>query len=95
MMENRIFTEKVLEIVRNIPAGKTLSYQEVAALAESPFAARAVGNIMRNNFDPQIPCHRVILSNGKIGDYNRGGETAKRKILNQEINSAKSTDAKS
>lgn len=77
------FKEKVLKVVRNIPQGKTLSYREVAILAGSPKAYRAVGNILNRNYDPKIPCHRVIKSNGDVGGFNRG---RKRKIelLNRE-----------
>lgn len=75
------FSKKVYDVVRNIPSGQTLSYGEVAALAGSPGAARAVGTLMAHNFDPAIPCHRVIRSDGKLGAYNRGGEEQKRTLL--------------
>jgi methylated-DNA-[protein]-cysteine S-methyltransferase len=68
------FTEKVLNIVSKIPKGKTLSYKEVAEKAGSPGAFRAVGSILKQNYNPKIPCHRVIKSNGKTGEYNRGKE---------------------
>lgn len=79
------FTEAVQRVVKSIPAGQTQSYKEVAGLAGNAKAARAVANIMAANFDPEIPCHRVIRSDGSLGGYNRGGETAKRAILNSEI----------
>jgi len=79
-----LFREKVIDIVCSIPAGKTMSYSEVAAKAGYPRAARAVANIMATNYDPDIPCHRVIRSNGQLGGYNRGGEEAKRVILETE-----------
>ncbi|WKZ26725.1 MAG: MGMT family protein [Candidatus Paceibacterota bacterium] len=66
------FKERVLKIVSKIPKGKTLTYKEVARKAQSPRAFRAVGNILNKNYDPKIPCHRVIKSNGEIGEYNRG-----------------------
>lgn len=77
-------TQKVHDIVREIPAGKTLTYKEVARLAGSPSSARAVGTILSKNYNPEIPCHRVIRSDGKMGGYNRGGITTKAKILEQE-----------
>jgi len=66
------FKKNVLMIVRRIPKGKTLNYKDIAKLAGSPRAWRAVGNILNKNNDPEIPCHRVIKSNGKIGGYNKG-----------------------
>ncbi|MBI4059597.1 MGMT family protein [Candidatus Giovannonibacteria bacterium] len=66
------FSKKVLEVVRKIPRGKTLTYKEVTRLAGSPRAYRAVGNILTKNFDPKIPCHRVIRSDGTAGGYNHG-----------------------
>ncbi len=77
------FKEKVLEIVSKIPKGKTLSYKDVAKLAGSPEAYRAVGNILKANYNPLVPYHRIIHSNGKIGDYNRGKRN-KIKILRNE-----------
>jgi O-6-methylguanine DNA methyltransferase len=67
-----MFKNKVLEIVKKIPKGKTLTYKEVAILAGSPKAWRAVGNILNRNKNLKIPCHRVIKSDGSIGGYNRG-----------------------
>lgn len=77
----RDFAERVRGVVRKIPEGKTMSYQEVAARAGNAGAARAVGTIMKNNYLPDVPCHRVVRKDGKIGQYNRGGPAAKRKLL--------------
>lgn len=77
------FKEKVLNIVKKIPRGKILTYKQVAKLAGSPNAHRAVGNILKENFDSNIPCHRVIRSDGKLGDYNRG-MSKKKKLLRGE-----------
>jgi len=78
------FKTRVLTVVRKIPKGKTMTYKQVAALAKSPRAARAVGSIMANNFDPTIPCHRVVKSDGSLGNYNRGGITKKKSLLRKE-----------
>lgn len=78
------FKEKVLAIVRRIPKGKTMTYKEVARRTGSPNASRAVGSIMRKNFDPSVPCHRVVGSDGKMHGYNRGGPAKKRAILRAE-----------
>lgn len=69
------FKEKIHSVVKKIPKGKVLTYKEVASKAGKPKAYRAVGSILNKNFDPKIPCHRVIRSDGKIGNYNRGAET--------------------
>ena len=66
------FKREVLDVVKKIPQGKILTYKEVAKHIGSSKAWRAVGNILSKNFDPRIPCHRVIRSDGKIGGYNRG-----------------------
>lgn len=83
-MENASFRAKILELVAHIPRGKTLTYKQVAEQAGNPKAARAVGTIMRHNYDPAIPCHRVVRSDGAPGGYNRGGASAKRRILREE-----------
>jgi O-6-methylguanine DNA methyltransferase len=49
----------------------------------NPNAVRAVGTALRKNYDPMIPCHRVIRSDGKLGRYNRGDER-KRELLRGE-----------
>jgi O-6-methylguanine DNA methyltransferase len=77
------FRDQVYEVVKAIPPGSVLSYKEVAAQAGRPKAYRAVGNILNKNFDPSIPCHRVIRSDGTTGGYNRGGEN-KIRILKSE-----------
>lgn len=78
------FTEKVLFIVAGIPRGKIMTYKQVAAKAGNPKAARAVGSIMRQNYNPKVPCHRVIRSDGVIGNYNRGGQGEKIRKLRAE-----------
>jgi methylated-DNA-[protein]-cysteine S-methyltransferase len=78
------FQEKVYAVVRKIPKGKVLTYKEVAKRVGKPKAYRAVGTILSRNFNPLIPCHRVIRTDGKIGNYNRGGSVSKIKILKAE-----------
>lgn len=74
------FKDKVFSIVKKIPRGETLTYKEVAIIAGKPGAQRAVGNILSTNFDPTIPCHRVIRSDGKLGGYNRGLPEKEKKL---------------
>ncbi len=82
-MEKVSFTKSVYSVVKKIPKGKTLTYKQVADAAGRPGAYRAVGNILNKNFDPTIPCHRVVRSDGKTGGYNRG-ENTKISILKKE-----------
>jgi len=77
--------EEIYNIVKMIPEGKTMSYKDVAKRAGVPRAWRAVGNILNKNYSPEIPCHRVIKSNGKFGGYNRGMDK-KRELLERERN---------
>ncbi len=78
------FSDRVKAVVSRIPKGKAMTYKQVAAKAGNAKAARAVGIIMSNNFDPKTPCHRVIRSDGKIGNYNRGGPAKKFELLMME-----------
>ena len=73
------FSVRVLSVVRRIPVGRVATYGDVAALAGRPRAARAVGNIMRTCRRPDVPCHRVVASGGKIGGY--GGSPALKRAL--------------
>ena len=74
------FKEKVFDIVRQIPKGQMLTYKQVAVMAGRPKAYRAVGNILNTNYNPAIPCHRVIRSDDRTGGYNRG-ENKKTAVL--------------
>lgn len=78
------FAAAVRRVVRAIPKGKVLSYGAVAKKAGFSGAARAVGAIMKANYDKLVPCHRVVRSDGRIGEYNRGGPAKKSAILRRE-----------
>lgn len=80
----KTFADKVRDVVRKIPKGKTMTYKQVAARAGNEKASRAVGAVMRGNYAKDIPCHRVIKSDGTLGSYNRGGSERKRAILVRE-----------
>lgn len=80
----KTFTERVYEVTKKIPEGSTLTYKQVAIKVGKPKAYRAVGTILSKNFDTEIPCHRVIRSDGGMGGYNRGGINKKMDILNRE-----------
>lgn len=79
----RTFREQVYRVVKKIPRGKVLTYKKVAERVGRPNAYRAVGNILNKNTSTEIPCHRVICSDGRTGGYNRGTK-AKIKILKKE-----------
>lgn len=79
------FTDRVYEIVAQIPAGKVATYGDVARLAGNPGASRAVGMAMSHNRDTaRVPCHRVVGSDGKMHGYAFGGEVTKREMLADE-----------
>ncbi len=67
------FQRRVYAALRKVPAGKTITYGELAKRAGYPGAARAVGSAMRKNRLPiVIPCHRVIQGDGSLGAYSAG-----------------------
>lgn len=79
------FQGNVTKALKRIKPGQTVSYQELAALAGSPRAYRAVANFCKDNWDQDIPCHRVVHADGRVGKYNRaGGEAAKISKLKSE-----------
>ncbi len=78
------FQESVLAVVAKIPLGKVLTYGEVARRAGNEKASRSVGSIMAKNADKNIPCHRVVKSDGSIGMYNGLRGKSKASILKQE-----------
>ena len=80
-MQKTTFADLVRDAVRQIPKGETRTYGEVAAAIGRPGAARAVGTVMKGNYDPTVPCHRVVRGDGKIGAYNRGGPLEKERLL--------------
>ena len=64
------FRDKIYQLARQIPKGKVATYGQLADLAGSPGAARAVGMCMKTNPDaPQTPCHRVVAADGKPVGY--------------------------
>jgi methylated-DNA-[protein]-cysteine S-methyltransferase len=80
------FHRRVYEIAREIPAGKTLSYGEIARRLGDPSQARAVGAALgANPFPILVPCHRVLAANGKTGGFSApGGVSTKLRLLEIE-----------
>ena len=77
------FAQQVYAACRNIPAGRTMSYGELATTINHPGAARAVGQALgRNPFPILVPCHRVLTADGKAGGFSAyGGVETKVRIL--------------
>lgn len=81
------FQTRVLELASKIPRGKVTTYKEIARALGRPRAYRAVGNALACNPHPvEIPCHRVVRSDCKIGGYggNRLAGTKKARLLKKE-----------
>ena len=80
------FQVKVWRYLKKIPVGKTRTYSQVAKAIGKPLAVRAVASaIAKNPYPPQIPCHRVIRSDGALGGYSgRGGIKQKLNLLRSE-----------
>ena len=80
------FQVKVWKFLKKIPKGKVKTYKQVAIGIKKPNSARAVANACgKNPYAPQIPCHRVIRSDGGLGGYSgKGGVKTKKKLLKLE-----------
>ena len=76
------FAQKVYQLVKKVPAGKVTTYKTIARALNTK-AYQAVGQALRKNpFAPNVPCHRVIKSDGTIGGFNgkTSGKETQRKI---------------
>jgi methylated-DNA-[protein]-cysteine S-methyltransferase len=80
------FQIKVWKYLKTIPKGQIRTYLDVAKAINRPKASRAVANAVgKNPGAPQIPCHRVIRTDGSIGGYSGpGGIKTKKKLLKSE-----------
>ena len=79
-------TKRIYEAVKKIPKGRVATYAQVAEMAGDRKMARAVGNALHKNPDPNtIPCHRVVNSKGELaGEYAFGGAWKQAEILESE-----------
>lgn len=76
----RIKDEDVYDLLRKIPPGKVSTYGDLAKALGNPSASRVIGSILAKNPNPiKVPCHRVVMSDGKVGGYAYG--TARKKEL--------------
>lgn len=79
-------TKRIYEAVKRIPKGKVATYGQVAEMAGDKKMARAVGNALHKNPDPEhIPCFRVVNAKGELaGAFAFGGEGAQAKRLEED-----------
>tara|TARA_Y100000994_G_C15604845_1_gene406281 strand:+ start:271 stop:546 length:276 start_codon:yes stop_codon:yes gene_type:complete len=80
------FQISVWKEIKKIPKGQTKTYKDIAVALKKPKSSRAVANACgKNPLLIEIPCHRVIRSDGKLGGYSgKGGVNQKRKLLKEE-----------
>jgi len=85
-MKGTKFQLRVWNYLKKIPKGSVKTYKQVAIAINKPKSARAVANACaKNPYAPNIPCHRVIRSDGGLGGYSgRGGVDQKLKLLRSE-----------
>ena len=79
-------TKRIYEAVKKIPTGKVATYGKVAEMAGDKKMARAVGNALHKNPDPNgIPCYRVVNAKGELaGEFAFGGSGAQEKLLRED-----------
>lgn len=84
LTKSTIKNEDVYDLLRKIPAGKVSTYGDLAKALGNPSASREIGRILGENPNPiEVPCHRVVMSDGKVGGY-AYGTTRKRELLEKE-----------
>ena len=85
-LKSIVMSDKVYEFVKSIPPGKVATYGQIALYLGNRNFARAVGNILHGNPDPEhIPCHRVVNAQGRLSrSYAFGGIEAQRRLLVSE-----------
>ena len=78
------FQQRVWQALRDIPAGTTVTYSDIASRIGAPKSVRAVaGACAANGLALAIPCHRVVASKGRLAGY-RWGVERKRSLLERE-----------
>ena len=79
------FQKIVWNAIANIPKGKILTYQELAIEIGHPKSCRAVASACgKNPYVPEIPCHRVVRKDGRLGGYSAEGGIKRKKYLLQK-----------
>jgi O-6-methylguanine DNA methyltransferase len=89
ILSGTVFQIKVWQAIVQIPAGSTITYQELACMIGHPQSWRAVANALgKNKIAYFVPCHRAIRKNGELGGY-AGGLERKKMLLESEKLQAK------
>ena len=84
LVRSTIKDSDVYDLLLKIPAGKVSTYGDLAKALGNPLASRQIGRILGRNPNPiKVPCHRVVMSNGKVGGYAQGSNR-KRQLLEKE-----------
>jgi methylated-DNA-[protein]-cysteine S-methyltransferase len=78
--------EDIYELLLKIPAGKVSTYGDLAKAIGRPTCSRIIGRIIGKNPNPiKVPCHRVVMSDGKLGGYAYGTERKKRLLEDEGV----------
>ncbi|MBT4910649.1 MAG: MGMT family protein [Cryomorphaceae bacterium] len=87
-LEGTNFQIAVWKELLKIPIGETTTYKNIAIAIGKPNSSRAVANACAQNpYAPEVPCHRVIRSDGSLGGYSAdGGIQRKKQLLAMETN---------
>jgi methylated-DNA-[protein]-cysteine S-methyltransferase len=84
LTQSTIKDSDVYNLLLKIPAGKVSTYGDLAKALGNPLASREIGRILGRNPNPiRVPCHRIVMSDGKVGGYSYGSDR-KRELLEKE-----------
>ena len=84
LSQHSIKDSDVYDLLLKIPAGKVSTYGDLAKSLGNPLASRTIGRILGKNPNPiKVPCHRIVMSNGKLGGYANGNDR-KKELLERE-----------
>jgi O-6-methylguanine DNA methyltransferase len=73
--ESTIKSSDVYDLLLKIPAGKVSTYGDLAKALGNPLASKEIGRILGKNPNPiEVPCHRIVMSDGKVGGYVHGSD---------------------
>ena len=80
-----VFSQSVYEYLRTVPKGKVVTYGQIAKAIGCPHGARAVGNALHANPDPDYyPCFKVVNQEGKLAEHFRLGIEEQRRRLEKD-----------